>query len=62
MKPLESLLERAKSIEMSPSDLEKQRQSFAYGNTRIENTRITRATVRQASEKLAAESQSTKRA
>jgi hypothetical protein len=35
------------------ADREAQRRSFAYGNTHIENERITRATIDQAAEALA---------
>ena len=42
---LEILLERAKSVKMTNEEKDKQRQSFAYGNTKIENDRITRALV-----------------
>ena len=44
-KELERLLELAKKVEMTPSQLEAQRRSFAYGNTRLENERITREVV-----------------
>jgi hypothetical protein len=49
---LKELLEKAKAIEMSPEQKEEQRRSFAYGNTNIENPRITRETVDQAAEQL----------
>ncbi len=39
---LNELIERARKIEMSPAQLGEQRRSFAYGNTHIENERITR--------------------
>ncbi len=42
---LNELIERARKIEMSPAQLEEQRRSFAYGNTHIENERITREMV-----------------
>jgi hypothetical protein len=45
---LEALIERARHIRMTPSQEAAQRQSFAYGNTRIENERITRAMVAKA--------------
>jgi hypothetical protein len=41
-KDLEQLIERARGIEMTPDQLREQRRSFAYGNTHIENDRITR--------------------
>ena len=49
---LKELLEKAKAIKMSPEQKEEQRRSFAYGNTNIENPRITRETVDQAAEQL----------
>jgi hypothetical protein len=51
---LERLLEMAKKVEMTPSELEAQRRSFAYGNARIENETITRDTIRKAAESLPA--------
>jgi len=42
---LEKLVERARKIEMSPDAEREQRQSFVYGNTHIENDRITRELV-----------------
>jgi hypothetical protein len=49
---LEELIERARKIEMTPSQEAAQRQSFAYGNTHIENERITRQMVAEADKKL----------
>jgi hypothetical protein len=42
---LKALLERAKNVQMTQEQQEQQRRSFAYGNTNIENSRITRETV-----------------
>jgi len=42
---LKELIERARHIEMTPDQLGEQRRSFAYGNTHIENERITREMV-----------------
>ena len=47
-KELQELLERARKIEMTPDQVTAQRQSFAYGNTNIENDRITRKMVAEA--------------
>ena len=55
MTDLEELLEMARTLPVSAEERERQRRSFAFGNTNIENDRITRATVDQAAEKLAAE-------
>jgi len=49
---LQQLLEKAKIREFSNSEREAQRRSFAYGNTKIENPRITRETVDEQAEKL----------
>jgi len=47
-----SLLEAARNVVMTPEEKERQRRSFAYGNTRIENSRITREMVDRAAEEL----------
>jgi hypothetical protein len=44
-KELERLLEQAKRVGLTASQLEVQRRSFAYGNTRLENEKITREMV-----------------
>lgn len=49
---LKELLDRAKNVEASPEQKEEQRRSFAFGNTNIENPRITRETVDKAAEEL----------
>jgi hypothetical protein len=49
---LEKLLEKAKAGEMTAEEKEAQRRSFAYGNAKIENERITRETVDKEAEKL----------
>jgi hypothetical protein len=49
---LQYLLEKSKGISMSPEEREEQRRSFAYGNTNIENSRITRKVVDEQAEKL----------
>lgn len=46
------LIEKARSVRMSPRDSEEQRRSFAYGNTKIENDLITRAMVNEQAEAL----------
>ena len=51
----EELVRIARTIEMSPDQLREQRQSFAYGNTHIENERITREMVAEADKKLESE-------
>jgi hypothetical protein len=49
---LSILIERARAVKMSSNDEEGQRRSFAYGNTKIENDRITREIVDEAAESL----------
>lgn len=44
-KDLQELVDRTRKIEMTPNQLREQRRSFAYGNTHIENERITREMV-----------------
>jgi hypothetical protein len=51
-KELQELVERARKIEMTPDQVRAQRQSFAYGNTHIENDRITRQMVAEADQKV----------
>ncbi len=54
-KDLEELVERAKKINMTPEQAAEQRRSFVYGNTHIENERITRDMVAEADAKVARE-------
>lgn len=49
---LQMLLDAAKKLDFSPEQKEEQRRSFAFGNTNIENPRITRQTVDQEAEAL----------
>lgn len=49
---LADLVKAAKRITMSEADKEEQRQSFAYGNTKIENDLITRETIAKQAEDL----------
>ncbi len=49
---LDKLVKAARKVPMSPSDKESQRRSFAFGNTQIENGRITKQTVDDAAEHL----------
>jgi hypothetical protein len=48
----EHLLASARRAEMTPEQREEQRRSFAYGNTALENPRITRQIIDQEAEKL----------
>jgi Fic family protein len=49
---LTKLLDAARRVPFSEAQREQQRRSFAYGNARIENPRITRQTVDEQAEKL----------
>jgi hypothetical protein len=49
---LDELVEKTKRLIPSAAEKEEQRRSFAYGNTKIENSRITRETVDKEAEKL----------
>ena len=49
---LEKLLAAAKKHVLTPAEKEEQRRSFAYGNTKIENARITREMVDKEAERL----------
>ncbi len=42
---LDTLLDAARKADFTPAQQEEQRRSFAYGNTKIENPRITRQTI-----------------
>jgi hypothetical protein len=53
---LKRLLEASRQREMSASEKEAQRRSFAYGNTAFENPLITREMVDEEARKLASES------
>jgi hypothetical protein len=55
-KDLQELIERARKIEMTPDQLGVQRRSLAYGNTHIENERITREMVADLDAQLHAKS------
>lgn len=51
-KELQQLIDASKVREFSAEEREAQRRSFAYGNTNIENPRITRTTVDREAEML----------
>ncbi len=53
---IQQLIEMAKGSKPTAEDTERQRRSFAYGNTHFENERITRETVDKAADALAAQS------
>jgi len=49
---LNRLIDMARKVSMTADDKQKQRISFAYGNTKIENDDITWDTVKKADEEL----------
>lgn len=51
MTKTDELIERAKNIKMTELQAEEQRRSFAYGNAKTENDRVTRGMVDKAAEK-----------
>jgi hypothetical protein len=52
---LEALIAKAKTIQMTETEAKAQRLSFVYGNTHIENARITREMVAEADERVSQE-------
>ncbi len=55
---LQALIEAARSRFISDDERQAQRRSFAYGNTKIENDRITREMVDEQDELLKTEAMS----
>lgn len=51
MSKTDDMIERAKSVLVKPEDAELQRRSFAYGNAKAENDRVTREMVDRAAVK-----------
>lgn len=49
---LNQLIEKAKRIVMSEDDVREQRRSFVYGNTHIENDRVTREMVAEIDDQM----------
>ena len=52
---LKELIEAAREVRMTREQVEEQRRSFAYGNSKIENDRITRETVNRQADLLKTE-------
>jgi len=50
MTDVDEMIERAKKLVVSPAEREAQRRSFAYGNSKIENDRVTREMVDKAAD------------
>jgi hypothetical protein len=51
-KDLQQLMDAAKNVKSTPEQKEEQRRSFAFGNTNIENPRVTRETIDEEAEAL----------
>lgn len=49
---LSRLIELSKGVQMSAKQQEEQRNSFVYGNTRIENSSVTREMVDQIAKRV----------
>jgi len=52
MNDLDTLLELARHKPVSQEERDTQRLSFAYGNAKLSNPRITRESIKEAAEKL----------
>lgn len=55
---LKELLKKAEGVRMTPAQEQQQRVSFVYGNTHIENERITRSLVEEVDARLSQEPKS----
>jgi hypothetical protein len=51
-KELEELLARARTVSMTPNEMEEQRKSFAYGSAKIENDDITKQHIDEAARRI----------
>lgn len=49
---LDKLVAAARLVTMTPQQQEAQRRSFAYGNTNIENSRVTREVIERAAKTI----------
>ena len=49
---LKDLIDRTRNTRMTPLQEEAQRRSFAYGNAKIENDRVTRSMVNEAADRI----------
>ncbi|MEO0500648.1 MAG: hypothetical protein AAF205_08855 [Pseudomonadota bacterium] len=52
MSEIEKLIEKTKYYKQTPAQAEAQRRSFAFGNAKIENDRITRQMIDKAADKI----------
>jgi hypothetical protein len=57
---LDELISWARTATMTPAQLTKQRRSFAYGNCKIENDRVTHEMVAEADRRIHGERQDSK--
>jgi hypothetical protein len=48
---LKQLIEKARTVTVTDAEWEEQRRSFAYGNTKIENSMITREMIDEEAER-----------
>lgn len=49
---LDYLIEKSRTVRMTPAQETAQRRSFAYGNSAFENARITKEMVKEQADKL----------
>lgn len=49
---IEILVEKARRITMTPTELEQQRRSFAYGNANIENEAVTKDVIEEVADRM----------
>lgn len=49
---VERLLQESRKVHMSTGDRDEQRESFAYGTAKIENSHVTREMIRDAADRL----------
>lgn len=53
MNSMSTLYDLASSVQMDQTEKDKQRSSFVYGSTKIENDKVTKEIVREAERKIA---------
>lgn len=53
MNSMSSLYDLASSVQMDQTEKDKQRSSFVYGSTKIENDKVTKEIVKEAERKIA---------
>lgn len=52
---LQALVDKARTMSMTAAQREEQRRNFAYGNSKIENDHISRASIDKAAERIKAD-------